>query len=246
MRRVGVWVAVVLVAAGLGGLLHGQKWARAEAGCLPDGYRPVTVLARPGLGHSFLKLETAGEATAYLDGGTGRVMVPVRSLVTLMTPAHQVATWDEATRTATFIRGDRRIAFTFPPGSAHTDTAVVNGQPARAAAVLCGGKVVASARLVAGALGSGIKWYQGNTVVVDPAWEPDAETLALLAAAGAKPGGPSRESLADAGGVGSGAPELPRHGECEAYPSRAVDFLLAPADSSRRLAHAVACQMLIP
>ncbi len=249
--------ASLVVAAALGGLvLVSPGSVQAEPGCMPAESAQVTVLARPGLGHSFLKLEGDGDAAPYLDKDSGRVMVPVRSMVTLITPAHDVARWDDASRTATFQRGDHTLSFSFAPGSNRTDTARLGGQIVQAEAYICGGKVVASARFIAGALGSGIKWYKStNTVVVDPAWGPDSETLALQVTAGASISG-SAEALSEGRIGGARATSQPAvHAEGRlgrsstsscAAPARVLDYLLSPADSSRQAARSVACQWVVP
>jgi hypothetical protein len=221
----GFLVVVVLVSLVQA---FGQPSLQAGSHCGSPGSRPVTLLARPGAGTSFTTIGAAG-AAPYLDNYTGTTMVPVRSLVAVISAIDGAIRWDEPTRTATFIRSGLSLSFSFDPGSRSSDRALVNGQSVAIHSIICDDRLYAPARFVSNALGVSLKWYPDGTVVVDPAWglagptksDPD---LALLRATTSNTTTPIKR--------------------CEPVPNRLSEVLRSPVSAYWQATRATACQIL--
>lgn len=262
MRAAGrLLLAIVVIAWGIG--LWGRP-LQAAGFCGQGGRTSLTLLARPGLGYSFTQVAPEEDFPPYLDAATNRAMVPVRALLTVLSTSPGSVQWDEATRTATFVRGTHTLAFRFPAGHHDTAVALVDGESFSTTAVLCNGKVYAPARQVAGALGIGVRWYHDRIVVMDPAWDPQPETNAgppvdiLASSAPAATTDAYSEdlgpvlvsveyrqhvtSLAEGHPARNAAQASLAAGGCGSWPESLADLLLAPVETSRSAARAAACQ----
>lgn len=252
-------LAFVVMAGSIG--VSGRP-LQASGLCGQGGRASLTLLARPGLGYSFTQVDPDDDFGPYVDDATDRAMVPVRALLAVLSTSPGGVQWNDATRTATFVRGTHTLAFQFPAGHQDTTVAVVDGESRASQAVLCNGKVYAPVRQVAGALGVGIRWYQDRIVVVDPAWDPEPESSARPQVAA--PVNTAPPAVTDSEGLGptlasieylryiTAAAEVTptwtsvqasqAAGGCGSWPENLARMLLAPAETSRSAARAAACQ----
>jgi len=242
---------LTIIAGGVWGWRHRVEAANA---CGQGRYASLTLLARPGLGYSFTKVDVPDDVGPYLDLTTNMAMVPIRALMAVLSPATDSVHWEETTRTATFVRGTHTLTLRFPVGLSVPSGTTVNGAARPIQAVLCNGKVYAPGRQVAESLGVGIRWYEGRVVVMDPAWDPELEAVS----AGAS-GGETTESapaivpneylryvttVAEVSPTWTSlhSPQAPAG--CGSWPGSVTRLLLAPAESAREMARASACRWI--
>lgn len=168
MNRRWLW----FISSGLALLLFGLAVPWPEAGasgtCGPTGQLPVTILARPGTGHPFLPLDdTLGNS--YIDPNSYRTMVPLRALVTAVSPYDPDAIrWDSSNRTALVRYAGKAMSITYSANSDRAYSLTVNGQSHAIHTFICQGRIYAPARYISEVLGLRIDYFEDGIVVIDP------------------------------------------------------------------------------
>lgn len=188
--------------------------AAASGSCLPKNQIPVTVLVRSGPKRPFMSLEDGGIAP-FVNGDTGRTVVPLRALVTGLAPGSDSIRWYPDLRTATFWYEGHTLSVRFPRGVDVAYTATLDNQSYTLTAYLCDGRVWVNARDVAEAFRIDIQYYEDGVVLIDGAGKDPRATASTR--------------------------ELAR---CADFPESARDFLASPFAAAEQAATAVACQLL--
>ncbi|HYF94222.1 MAG TPA: copper amine oxidase N-terminal domain-containing protein [Symbiobacteriaceae bacterium] len=188
--------------------------AAASGPCLPQRQLPVTVLARSAAGRPFDALEFE-EAAPFIDADTGRTIVPLRSLISSLSPGTDGVRWYADIRTASFWHQGHTLSVRFPRDVDRSYSASLDNQSYSLTSYLCNGRVWVTARTVAEAFGIDIEYYKDGVVVIDGAGKDPWASQ------------PARELA-----------------KCTPFPDRFTDYLVAPASSAQQAATAVACQLL--
>lgn len=167
MRARSILMAFLLALAATWGSLPRATAAAAGGSCLPTNRLPVTVLVRSAAGRPWLPLETDGPLP-FIDGDTGRTIVPLRALTTALAPGSDNVRWYDDLRTASFWYQGHTLSIRFPRDVDRTYTATLDKQPYSLTSYLCNSRVWVTARTVVEAYHIDIQ-YDGGYVLIDGA-----------------------------------------------------------------------------
>jgi len=167
MRAWSILMAFFLALAATWGTLPRPAAAAASGTCLPKNRLPVTVLVRSAAGRPWLPLETDGPLP-FIDGDTGRTIVPLRALTTALAPGSDSVRWYSDLRTASFWYQGHTLSIRFPRDVDRSYTATLDNQPYTLTSYLCDSRVWVTARTVAEAYRIDIQ-YEGGYVLIDGA-----------------------------------------------------------------------------
>lgn len=168
MRARSILMVFLLALAAAWGPIPRPAAAAASGSCLPKNRLPVTVLVRSAAGRPWLPLETDGPAP-FIDGDTGRTIVPLRALTTALSPGTDSVRWHDDLRTAAFWYQGHTLSIRFPRDVDLTYTATLDKQPYRLTSYLCDSRVWVTARTVAEAYHIDIQYAEDGYVLIDGA-----------------------------------------------------------------------------
>ena len=95
-------------------------------------------------------------------------MVPLRALITAISPGDPDIQWDQPNRTALFRQASKLMAIRYTGIGDRAYSLTVNGQTHNIHTFICGGRVYAPARYISEVLGLQIDYFDDGIVVIDP------------------------------------------------------------------------------
>jgi len=143
--------------------LSDPVFAEAGEGCdRIRGYEPVHLLlhAPPGL--------PGRVGVGYREPEADRVMVPVRAILLPLRPDPLGVQWDEADRTATFLREGNVLSLHFPEGRNRTNFAILNGEVVAVEGLICEGRTYLPLSFLTEGLSLWARWRDSSAVIIQP------------------------------------------------------------------------------